>query len=110
MSIDSELTIQSIQDAADKEIEKLNEKIKWLESDLSAMKKAFNLANNWRNEHLDDSKKLDKIKELNDRFLFTPAYLIIKIINGEHVCNDTSCNSEDDHEKLDDTLETVEKE
>jgi ribosomal protein L32E len=38
--------------------------IKQLQMDLSSMKKAFNLANNWRNEHLDDSKKLQKIKEI----------------------------------------------
>ena len=35
----------------------------WLKSDLAAMKESFNLANNWRNEHLEDSKKLEKIKQ-----------------------------------------------
>ncbi len=56
----------------------------------------------------ENQEKLDKIDEVSDLFKFTPTYIIKKILKGEHVCNDFSCNSEDEHEKLDDTLETVE--
>jgi len=46
------------------ELTEAKDQIKWLKSDLKSMKEAFALANNWRNAHLDDSKKLDKIEEL----------------------------------------------
>jgi len=59
------------------------------------------------NKQLKD--KLAKIEEVSDLFKFTPTYIIKKIMNNEHVCNNFSCNSDDEHEKLDDTSEVVAK-
>jgi len=42
------------------------QEIRQLKADLSSMKKAFNLANNWRNEHLEDSNVLENYKKMNE--------------------------------------------
>jgi len=46
-------------------IASLEKENKALIADLASMKKAFNLANNWRNDHLDDSKLLKNYEKMN---------------------------------------------